>query len=121
MSTAKYTIFLNNLESFLVKKTNKEIKLAIGDSINNHRVVSVSQVIRFLTRRNATSAQRLLGSQLDTVYELLKDNILINRRLVRGSVRTDAIDINEFIDTYVETVLEGTTTFRKTVSRSLVA
>lgn len=121
MSLPKYAQFLTNLEDFLTRKNADDLRLSIGDSIYNNRVPTINQVIRFLTRKSASKQQRLLGKQLSAAYELLKQDIKVNRRVLRGAVRTDAFDINEFINTYKDVVILGTTSYRRTISRHLAA
>lgn len=72
--------------------TNEVIKNTVGDSLNNHRVPSVNQVIRYLTRENSSTRQYAVGAALRRIYG-------ITRSALRGSRtngRTDALDINEF-------------------------
>lgn len=111
----KYKQFITDLEAVLAKFSTEEIKLKIGDSINNNRVITVNQLVRFLsTRRNAN--YKALGVALTTTYGLLKDNISIARA---ATYRTDAFDINEFINMYNDVVLEGTTSTRSNFNRVL--
>lgn len=115
---AKYKIFFNNLITVLNRYDNTDIKSAIGDSINNHRTVTVSQVIRFLnSRRNVTL--KALGADLVVAYEALRDDLVETRSTTN---RTDAFDINEFIDTYSETVLiNGDKALRRSLSKQFTA
>ena len=119
MSTPKYVMFLNSLQTVLSNKDRDAIKRTIGDSINNNRSLTVNQVIRFLTRRGASSSQKRLGKQLANVYGILREDIQVRRSLFNS--RNDALDINEFITTYTDLVVQGVTTTRRVVSRSLAA
>jgi len=119
MSLPKYAAFIEGLNVVLGNVSNDRIKFVIGDSISNNRVPTVSQVIRFLTRSGASRKQRLIGKQLSGVYELLRQDIQISRAY--SNARTDAIDINELLNVYENLVLNGPTSFRRVVSRSLAA
>lgn len=114
----KYRLFLKNLVTVLNRYDTTDIKVAIGDSTNNHRTVTVNQVIRFLgTRRNATL--KALGLDLTVAYEAIRDDILATRSYTS---RTDALDINEFIDTYSVVVIGGSdTSLRRSLSKQFIA
>jgi hypothetical protein len=112
--TPKYVTFAAGLQEVLNKHSRNSIKSAIGDSISNNRTVTVSQLIRFLHTRR-TPALKSLGNQLEIMYDLL----FINLGEYRNNFRTDAFDINEFLSVYEDLVLEGTTTTKRLVSRSL--
>ncbi len=83
-----------NINLHLEKNSTKKIKFVIGDSIYNHRALTVNQLIRFLTRKNASQVQRSFGDSLKFAYQNLKPHLYDNR----NSPRTDALDINEFMD-----------------------
>lgn len=91
----KYQTFINNLVGVVNGLDTNTVKLTLGDSINNNRVLSVNQVIRFLTAQRKRNL-RTLGLELSSVYELLRGD-LVSTRL---TLRTDAIDINEFTNFY---------------------
>ena len=96
----KYNLFFNLLSGVVNTLHTKTVKSKLGDSINNNRALTVSQVIRFLeSRRN--SELKNLSQSLDTVFELLKEDIIENR----NNHRTDAIDINEFLNFYAADVV----------------
>lgn len=99
----KVKLFINTLDTFIGGIDNITIKEAIGDSINNNRTVTVSQVIRYLTSRRNTDLKDL-GLQLEVVYEELLED-LHEARI--GLLRTDAFDINEFINVYTDVVIGG--------------
>lgn len=117
--TPKYAQFINNLTTVLGSLETNEVKEAIGDSTNNHRTLTVSQVIRFLeSRRNGN--MRILGANLAEVYELIREDLIFNR----GNNRTDAIDINEFVDGFETFVLgggRGAASLRQAVGRAIAA
>lgn len=93
-------VFYGKLESVLNKVTTSEIKQTIGDSLNNHRVPTVMQVIRFL---DATGKSGLAAS-LDLYYiHDTVQNTLHYQREVRN-YRRDSFDINEF-KTAIRTLL----------------
>lgn len=83
---------------------NSRIKFSVGDSTRNNRVPSVNQVIKFLTRKNSSNRQRVVGNQLKNVYPVLRSKL----RNIRLSERSDALDINEFLsDVYLATDLSA--------------
>jgi hypothetical protein len=88
MTKDKKVEFLTKLEKMLNDYGSKGIQLSIGDSIYNHRVVSVNQAIRFLKFHNKTLSRRL-----SVAFAILKPTMSYNRKN-RGS-RTDAYDLNE--------------------------
>jgi hypothetical protein len=100
MSTPKYVSFFNQLTNTVNSLDTLDAKLSIGDSINNNRTLTVGQVIRYLTESSSRKNVRL-GKSLESVYEILKDDI----RDFRFNNRTDALDINEFINFYNEVVI----------------
>lgn len=115
---AKYKTFFNNLITVLNRYDNDDIKTAIGDSTNNNRTVTVNQVIRFLgTRRNA--GLKSLGEDLSFAYDTLREDIAEARTT---NNRSDAFDINEFINVYDETVIYGADTdLRRTFGKQFTA
>lgn len=87
---------INGINSVISTFGTDNIKLTIGDSINNHRVLTVSQLIRFLgTRRKPQYVN--LGKALVVAYSANRGGVIAARSL-NGLVRTDAVDINELID-----------------------
>ena len=113
MGNPKYAVFFALLNSTLNSLDPIEVKLALGDSINNNRTLTVNQVIRFLTQAG-TRRQVKLGNNLLNIFSILKDDIRANR----GNLRTDALDINEFLNFY-ETVVIGGGEFRNTIGRNV--
>jgi hypothetical protein len=111
--SAKYVNFLEQLSNVVSSLDTTEVKAELGDSQNNHRVLTVSQVIRFL---NGSGNRRLqtLARRLNTVYGLTRGSI----KQVRSEGRSDAIDINEFINFYNSQVI-GKGILRPQVSRVL--
>ena len=100
MSTPKYKQFYNNLNIILSGLDRDTVKSSIGDSTNNNRTLTVSQVIRFLeTRRNSSS--KTLGQSLQSVYNIIGEEALLER----NNFRVDALDINEFVRFYEASVL----------------
>jgi len=99
---AKYVNFFQQLSTVVGSLDPVEVKLTIGDSINNNRTLTINQVARFLTgSRNRRF--KLLGNSLLAVKGILNED-LINSR---NNNRTDALDINEFLNFYGETVING--------------
>ena len=102
----KLDLFLEEVQNsvdncFLYVNKNYYVKDVVGDSVNNHRVPSVNQVIRFFKRKNASTRQRLLGKKLEAIYGVTRTPL----RQARHSVRTDALDINEFVNNVYPIVL----------------
>lgn len=84
----------------LVKEINAELtvfsnafslKVNVGDSVNNNRVPTVRQTIRFL-KNSLFNAE--LGNDLEVVYKTLLQKKLF-KKVRRNNNRTDAFDINE--------------------------
>lgn len=115
MSAPKYMQFFNELIGTVNGLDTLDVKLTIGDSINNNRTLTVGQVTRYLLaaggRRNVA-----LGRSLQSVYNILKADI----KNSRFNSRTDAIDINEFINFYSEVVI-GLGEGRGLIGRSIAA
>lgn len=89
-----------NLNTFLSTNNRNAVKNTIGDSTNNHRTLTVNQVIRYLRQ----TKRYKFASQIEAVYNRMKDDVQYYRMLTDSS-RSDAIDINEFInvvDYYLE-------------------
>ena len=74
----------------------KLIKRFIGDSTNNNRRLTVSQLIRYLD----LIGKDKLADQIVATTEILKNDILKAR-----TNRTDAIDTNELVNTYRNVVI----------------
>lgn len=77
--------------SLLRGPETKVIKKALGDSIQNNRTLTVSQVQRYLTYVGAYSTVRLIQASLT----ILTPYIIKARKN-----RTDAIDFNELVTTF---------------------
>jgi len=119
MSNPKYVTFINDLEAVLGRYDSKSIKTAIGDSINNNRVPTIRQVVRFLGGNNTAERTKKLSESLNNAYDLLRDDIAAFRSL--KNYRSDGFDIYEFVDTYYAMVVKGkNTSLRRAVSRVLV-
>lgn len=81
---------------YLPKNGSKnKIKQMIGDSTNNNRNLTVNQVIRFFTRRNASVKQRLWGKVIKSIFEDLKPYLYSARKDFNN--RSDALDVKEFL------------------------
>jgi hypothetical protein len=80
------------------------VKSAIGDSKKNNRTLTVSQVIRYL-EQNHVRGSRSKARKIRAVYDLLRADI--NRNRSDFSNRTDAIDINELVNTYRNLVMNN--------------
>lgn len=93
----EYFIKLATIRSNSRGRVGKFVKKTIGDSPNNNRTLTVSQLFRYSVYLSGT-----LDVRLSKVFKLLEKDILKAR-----NKRTDAIDINEFVNTYREQVLEN--------------
>jgi hypothetical protein len=111
----KGTKFFNQLVDYLQAYYKNDVKNFLGDSTDNHRVLSTNQVINFLTLNNSLKLNKL-GRNLKVVYSVLRPQITYLRRLCNE--RTDAIDINEFIYTF-EYYYSSDPFFRKALSKRL--
>ena len=107
----KFEQFFTNIatvRSVLRGNIAKQVKQVIGDSTNNNRTLTVSQTVRFLE----TNGQKALANQLKRVNSVLEPHIRANR------VRTDAVDISEFVSTY-RTLVMNRRELRTNVSNAL--
>lgn len=113
----KFEQFFNKVAKFRSDMRNtansKSVKEVIGDSTDNNRTVTVNQVIRYLTQ----TGQRTVATRLVTAYNILRPTIQ-EQRLADGIVRTDAIDLDEFVRVYREEVM-NTRNLRRKVSNAL--
>ena len=73
--------------------TTNGLKARVGDSVDNNRVPTVRQTIRYLNTQTFTET---LAQDLELVYTVLRQNNLF-RKLRRRNNRTDAYDINELL------------------------
>lgn len=104
MRTNKCTQFVNDLNYVLNIYNRNYVKSFIGDSTNNNRTLTVNQVVRFL---NATG-RYTLAATLTAVSKRLTDDINASR-YYSDINRTDAVDINEFLNVYGEVITDTTT------------
>lgn len=89
-----FTTFRTNLLTVLESLDTTTVKLAIGDSPNNNRSLTVNQLIRYLSTRRASEI-RQLGNYLTLLYNEDVRLILANNRYNAGLVRDDAFDVSE--------------------------
>jgi len=87
----------------------KLVKSSLGDSTLNNRTLTVSQTIRYLE----INAEYVLATYLSNTSSFLEKDILKARNR-----RTDAIDINEFVNTYRKQVIEKQK-YRREIGRLL--
>jgi len=113
MSAPKYINFYEQLANTVVGLDPQEVKSIIGDSTNNHRTLTVNQVVRFLINSDATRNVGL-GRKLRSVYSLIRNDI----KNSRVNSRTDAIDINEFLLFYTGAVI-GMGDYRNNISKTV--
>lgn len=92
-----YFLHLASIRASVRGSNTKNIKRLLGDSINNNRTLTVSQLIRYAKLVGTKDAAR----RLEVVAAFLEQDILDRRNF-----RTDAIDINELVDTYRTQVIE---------------
>ena len=114
MSVPKYKVFYNQLNQLLSLTNSTEIKSTIGDSVKNNRTPTVVQVIRFLE----AIGEDTLADTLTTTYNNLYEEMSVYRDL-RKVVRRDGFDINEFLTTYNESVIENSD-FRSIIFKNVV-
>ena len=94
------------------------LKSSIGDSVHNNRVISVNQLVRYLTT-SKNRGDKVTGKRLEKVHnKLLKNYITFGSRPFRKVKRNDAVDINEFIKEYRNTVMNSKV-FRHSVNNIL--
>jgi len=105
------TQFLNSVISVVEEVGTETIKESIGDSTRNNRVVTVNQLIRYLSGSSSRS-RRTLGRKLAVVYGSVRPNVrfAINNR-------TDAIDLTEFSN-YI-TLCSNFVDFNRSVAQRL--
>ena len=92
VSKKKLCSFMDTVSATIAKFDTNTIKTTIGDSTNNNRTCTISQVCRFLKMKRKTA----LANQLAAVTACLKSD-LTEARVVRSVTRTDSFDINELI------------------------
>lgn len=98
----KYEEFFTQLNNVLSTVGRNDVKERIGDSVNNNRTLTVSQVIRFLEGSRSAKNKRL-GQSLLSVYNIIGTDAVSSR----NNNRVDALDINEFLDFYGSVVILG--------------
>ena len=96
----KYKQFLETILDVLEQYSTEEVKLLIGDSINNNRTLTVNQVIRFL---KLTKGKKKFSGQVQRVYSVLRP--YMNNSRIASNNRTDAFDINEFVNVYDDYII----------------
>lgn len=89
---------------------SKSVKELIGDSTSNHRTVTVNQAIRYLEY----TGQRKTAKQVRAAYAVLRNEITYARAF-DGVVRTDAIDLDEFVRTFRNEVMDSKNLRQKVV------
>lgn len=87
---SKVERFLSDVNRVLKVNTTNGIKRSIKDSVNNNRVITVNQLIRFLKKKDSN-----LALKVSVAYGFVKHDIKFDR--VFYTRRTDAVDINEFL------------------------
>lgn len=88
-------------------------KEVIGAATNNNRTLTVNQTIQYLE----AIGQKKLAKQVKAAYSVLRPTVQ-EQRIYDGVLRTDAIDIDEFVRVYREEVM-NTKNLRKQVSNAL--
>lgn len=100
MANKVVTNFANRLKTVHTRNGTDTIKTTIGDSLNNNRVPTVNQMIRFLTSSDST-VYRSLGRRLRNVHNHVKSDARLITNL--DSRRTDAVDLSELV-TYLNLI-----------------
>lgn len=119
MKLTKSDLFIVQLKRVVKELTPYSVKMYIGDSTFNNRTLTVNQVIRYLTISTRNRKFNALGNNLQTAYNSLLPLINEVRSITKS--RTDAIDINEFINYYTTFVVAlSTQNARKTFSKQFV-
>jgi len=95
MTKQKKVNFLAKLDRILCTFTDRELKIYVGDSVNNHRTISVNQLIRLLSKPGINRRNRQLGRHLRAVYQILRPFMAYQRS--KRCRRSDAYSITEFI------------------------
>lgn len=112
----KFETFFNvltTIRSLVRNKKDLKLKKQIGDSTKNNRTLTVNQTARALSKLGNERVAR----EVKAVYKVLKQDILKARRK-RGTIRTDAVDLNELTNTYRNVVMNGKK-HRNTIGRTL--
>lgn len=92
--SSKVDRLINKVVDIVNNTTSENVQAAVGDSVNNNRIVSVNQTIRYLRQ---TATNWTLGADLNRAYQALRRQGAF-KRLRRNKNRTDAIDMNELLD-----------------------
>lgn len=112
----KFETFFNvltTIRSIVRNRKDKGLKKKIGDSIKNNRTLTVNQTIRVLNILGNTR----VANELQAVYTVLKADI-VEARINRGSVRTDAVDLTELTNLYRNEVMKNKK-YRNIIGRTL--
>ena len=109
---SKVNTFYNSLINKVQSIPTVEAKLLIGDSINNHRALTVGQTIRVLSEIRGGKA---LANNLEVVYDQLRP-FIVN---TRNNDRSDAVDINEFISFFESEIVNGNSVAKRYVGSQL--
>jgi len=109
----KYVNFFERLNLVVSSLDRNQVKTFIGDSVNNNRTLTIGQVVRFLTNSKAKDFTNL-GKSLSSLNNLLGSSI----KNTRNNYRTDALDINEFLNFYQTSVINDGE-FRTLISRNI--
>lgn len=111
-STERLVSFLKmELKNF---SSSEDIKKRIGDSVNNNRVPSIRQVIRYLRNLGFANYE---SQGLEYAYNLLRRKNLFHK-VRRNNNRTDAYDINEFF-TVIDRYVKSNPTLKGQVSKAI--
>lgn len=112
----KATAFLSYLEHELSTLSHNDIKEEIGDSINNNRIVTVNQVIRYF----CVVENYELAGNVKAVYSLPVVKNKLNNNRHKYNNRTDGFDINELLFT-LENLTKSSNTHTRELGKALVA
>lgn len=113
MSQSRVERLVSEINEELTFWTNSYgVKLSVGDSVNNNRVLSIRQAIRFLADNNVGG---LLSRDLDQVYTILRQKNLF-KKLRRNNNRTDAYDLSE-LNAVVNKYVANDSSLKSTLGR----
>ena len=93
----KYQQFVHDLSLVkgYVDQVRGLVKTSIGDSTNNHRNLTVNQVVRALAGAKSRKL-KTLRRNIQMIYPLVQPNLQVNR-VLNGLGRRDSYEFGEFL------------------------
>ncbi len=113
---SKLNNFINEVATVLsvVNADSAYAKEIIGDSLNNHRTLTVNQLVRYLS----ITGDYTLSVNVSLAYNKLRPNLKKYRN--RRNNRSDAFDVNEFFAVLNNVSLRAKPTTKQSLSKALV-